>query len=243
MEKLVCDLKNALDLNKRINNKCNFSKVIKSPSSQNKIYRHHLSKNHQKSNLDYCKLTKSIVSQAVLSASSLNNLVRLKTTNSNNRREQSKLYVKTRTPRKIYKIQKKFRFRNYRLRCIRLRRESRQQYKNKYYKRQLLPQTTINFNLNSSLENHKIIVNNKSLTQENENGVMSSSSIDSNDNSSLSATSNSFFSTSISSVSDNELSLTEHFKSTKFLNSSDPSKEDEDDEETKGSKCVENFIK
>ncbi len=240
MENLVCDLKNALDLNIRINTRRNFSKITKSTSSKNKFYRHHSSAHHnQKSNLECCKLTKSIVSQAVLSSSSLNNLVRMKTTNSNSKLERSKLYVKTKTPRKIYKIQKTFRFRNYRLRCIRLRRESRQQYWNKNNKSPYPPQATINFNFNHS---SKSFVINKPVVEEDDVGTISSSSVDSSDNSNPSVTSNSFVTTSISSASDNELSLTEYFKSTKFLNSSDPSKEDEDDEETKGRKSFEKFI-
>ena len=83
---------------------------------------------------------------------------------------------------------------------------------------------------------------NKPVVEEDDVGTISSSSVDSSDNSNPSVTSNSFVTTSISSASDNELSLTEYFKSTKFLNSSDPSKEDEDDEETKGRNSFEKFI-
>jgi hypothetical protein len=56
-------------------------------------------------------------------------------------------------------------------------------------------------------------------------------STDSNEYSSLSSTSNSYSSTSISSTSDSECdtsSLTECFKSTKFLNSSDAMVDEED---------------
>ena len=146
MENLACDLHNALDLNMRLNSIRNLTTRAKKSNkpkilvSDKKFYRHISSKKYQQQKrttqkqLDLYRLTKSIVSQAVLSASSLNNLVRLKPTHSQQLKEdtsRTKLYVKTKQsqqhPRKIaYKIQKTFRFRNYRLRCIRLRRESRQ---------------------------------------------------------------------------------------------------------------------
>ena len=140
--------------------------------------------------------------------------------------------MKTIKPRKIYKIQKTFRFRNYRLRCIRLRRESRQKIHQ--------TNSSLTFNLhNNSLKNllnsetsANIYSQSKNLSTE--NTVVSSSdcnsSVDSNENSNL--TSNSFVTTSLSSRSDNEFdasSLTECFKSTKFLNSSDQKDEEENE--------------
>lgn len=142
-------------------------------------------------------------------------------------------YVKTKAPRKIYKIQKTFRFRNYRLRCIRLRRQSRQQI-NSNLSFNLFKNSKLTNFLNSQKSDKKIYSFNENLS--NENTVVSSSgcisSADSNENSNISVTSNSFVSTSLSSASDNEFdasSLTECFKSTKFLNSSDQKEEEENE--------------
>ncbi len=75
-----------------------------------------------------------------MSASSLKNLVRIKATggkkSAHDQQHRSKLFVKTKVPRKHFKIQKTYRFRNYRLRCIRLRRESQQ--KQRRHNKQIL---------------------------------------------------------------------------------------------------------
>lgn len=71
----------------------------------------------------------------------------------------------------------------------------------------------------------------------------SSSSVDSSDNTDSSVSSHRYVTTSISSASDNDLSLTECFKSTKFLNSSDPSKDDDEDDDKKDREYLNNLLR
>lgn len=79
MEKLVCNLESALNLNsksKHLSEHASLNYFTNTKAIAHK-YRHR--RLHKKNKVECCNLTKSIVSQAVLSASSLNNLVRIKT--------------------------------------------------------------------------------------------------------------------------------------------------------------------
>ena len=75
MEKLVCNLESALSLNSKHSNEHTSINYITKTKSISHKYR----RLHKNNKVECCNLTKSIVSQAVLSASSLNNLVRIKT--------------------------------------------------------------------------------------------------------------------------------------------------------------------
>jgi hypothetical protein len=232
MENLVCDLQTSLSL------RC--SNANDTTLKVNRVKNGKLAPpKMKKSRVDCCKLTESIVSQAVLSASSLSNLVRLKATNSNSKFNRTKIFEsKVKGPRKIFKIQKTFRFRNYRLRCIRLRRESRQHYR---HNRKFKSNQKFNSRPNESL--FHLLNSSTKLHMSEDNGDEDSSSVDSSDNTNSSISSQRYVTTSISSASDNDLSLTECFKSTKFLNSSDPSKDDEEDEDTKDKKYLTNLLR
>ena len=246
MENLASDLKDALELNLKPDNK------TKNTSHRDHRHRHHSHHHHhhrrtfssnKKKRISCFQLPNSlskineslmkviISSNAVsnnalssfingsalhspvnFSASSFGNLVRLKqAANKTVALTRAKCLVKTKAPRKLFKIQKTFRFRNYRLRCIRLRRESKQKQRRH----------------NKKLQYEKISFN--CVDQNSDTINVLSSGLDSSEYSNLSATSNSF--STLTSTSEDEcdtLSLTECFKTTKFLNSSDP-KEDEEE--------------
>ena len=244
MENLVSDLKDALELNLKPENK------TKKTSHRDHRHRHHSHHHHHRrafssnkkkriscfqlpnslskinenlmkviisSNAVSSNALSSLINGSALSspvnfsATSFGNLVRFKQAPNKTTMTRTKCLVKTKAPRKLFKIQKTFRFRNYRLRCIRLRRESKQKQRRH----------------NKKLQYEKTSFN--CVDQNSDTINVLSSGLDSSEYSNLSATSNSF--SSLTSTSEDEcdtLSLTECFKTTKFLNSSDP-KEDEED--------------
>ncbi len=211
MDNLIYDLQQH-----HINNKNN--KLLRSKKSKPERY-----SNKKLSNAILLakrkKLMKVLIATAAAVSESSNrstnlvfkDLVRIKRFNKINLKKQHKLLNKKK--KSSFRIQKTYRFRNYRLRCIRLRqsqlKERRRQLKTKPSSR----------------------VKRFTATATTSNRMSSSCAETSDSNLTTNSSKN-----NVSSSSEETLSLVECFKHTKFLNSSDTREEDVDDLKLKSNK-------